>query len=75
MPSTEEIAAVIPRLGRGARINLELKGGGTVAGTLYGLFDGLVFFEEEGTGPVELERIGNLLVRTQTENLPGNGPA
>jgi len=57
MPSTEEIAAVIPKLGRGARLNLKLEGGGEVLGTLYGLFDGLVYFEEEGLGPTELERI------------------
>jgi len=70
MPSTEEIAAVIPKLGRGARLNLKLEGGGEVLGTLYGLFDGLVYFEEEGLGPIELERIENLLVRTHTEFSP-----
>lgn len=70
MPSTEEIAAVIPKLGRGARVNLKLEGGGEVLGTLYGLFDGLVYFEEEGLGPIELERIENLLVRTHTEFSP-----
>lgn len=73
MATKEEIAAVIPRLGRGARINLKLADGGEVLGTLYGLFDGLVHFEEEGIGPIELDRIEDLLVRTHTENLPRFG--
>jgi hypothetical protein len=73
MPSTEEIAAMIPRLGRGARINLKLKGGDEVLGTLYGLFDDQVFFEEEGIGPIEIGRIDDLLVRVHSEQ-PG-GPA
>lgn len=73
MASKDEIAAVIPRLGRGARINLKLADGGEVLGTLYGLFDGLVHFEEEGIGPIELDRIEDLLVRTHTENLPRFG--
>lgn len=70
MSSSEEIAAMIPRLGRGARINLKLSDGGEVLGTLYGLFDGQVFFEEEGIGPIELGRIAELLVRVHSEN-PG----
>lgn len=74
MAGKEEIAAMIPRLGRGARINLKLTGGGEVVGTLYGLFDGLVHFEEDGVGPVELDRIDDLLVRTHTENLPRTLP-
>lgn len=74
MPSKEEIATIIPRLGRGARINLKLKDGGEVLGTLYGLFDEQVFFEEEGLGPIELDRIEDLLVRVHSE-APGNPPA
>lgn len=73
MPSRDEIAATIPRLGRGARINLKLKDGGEVLGTLYGLFDDQVFFEEEAIGPIDLDRIDDLLVRVHTEQ-PG-GPA
>jgi hypothetical protein len=73
MPSRDEIAAIIPRLGRGARINLKLRDGGEVLGTLYGLFDDQVFFEEEGMGPIELDRIDDLLVQVHSEN-PG-GPA
>lgn len=73
MPSRDEIAATIPRLGRGARINLKLKDGGEVLGTLYGLFDDQVFFEEEEIGPIDLDRIDDLLVRVHTEQ-PG-GPA
>lgn len=72
MSSREEIAAMIPRLGRGARINLKLKEGGEVLGTLYGLFDEQVYFEEEGIGPIELDRIEDLLVRIHSEQ-PG-GP-
>lgn len=70
MSSREEIEAMIPRLGRGARINLKLKDGGEALGTLYGLFDGLVYFEEEGIGPIELDRIEDLLVRVHSEQ-PG----
>ncbi len=73
MSSREEIAATIPRLGRGARINLKLKDGGEVLGTLYGLFDEQVFFEEEELGPIDLDRIEDLLVKVHTEQ-PG-GPA
>ena len=73
MSSTDEIRAMIPRLGRGARINLKLKEGGEVLGTLYGLFDDQVFFEEEGIGPIELDRIEELLVQIHSEQ-PG-GPA
>lgn len=68
--SRAEIAATIPRLGRGARINLKLKDGGEILGTLYGLFDDQVFFEEEELGPIELDRIEDLLVRIHTEQ-PG----
>ena len=73
MTSAEKIAATIPRLGRGARINLKLKDGGEVLGTLYGLFDDQVFFEEEELGPIGLDRIEDLLVKVHTEQ-PG-GPA
>ena len=73
MPSRDEIAATIPRLGRGARINLKLEDGGEVLGTLYGLFDDQVFFEEEELGPIDLDRIEDLLVQIHTEQ-PG-GPA
>ena len=73
MPSRYEIAATIPRIGRGARINLKLKYGGEVLGTLYGLFDDQVFFEEEEIAPIDLDRIDDLLVRVHTEQ-PG-GPA
>lgn len=73
MPSREEIEAIIPRLGRGARISLSLKDGEEVLGTLYGLFDGQVFLEEEGIGPVELDQITDLKVQIRTEQ-PG-GPA
>lgn len=72
MSSREEIAAMIPRLGRGARINLKLNDGGEVLGTLYGLFDEQVYFEEEGIGPIELDRIDELLVQVHSEQ-PG-GP-
>lgn len=71
MSSREEIAAMIPRLGRGARINLKLKDGGEVLGTLYGLFDEQVHFEEEQIGPIELDRIEELLVQIHTEQ-PGD---
>lgn len=71
MSSREEIAAMIPRLGRGARIILKLKDGGEVLGTLYGLFDEQVHFEEEQIGPIELDRIEELLVQIHTEQ-PGD---
>lgn len=67
MASRQEIAATLPRLGRGARIILELKEGGEVTGTLYGLFDEQVFFEEGEPGPVELDRIENLQVQVHSE--------
>ena len=73
MSSKEEIAAMLPRLGRGARINLKLNDGGEVLGTLYGLFDDQVFFEEEQIGPIELDRIDDLLVQVHSEQ-PG-GPS
>jgi hypothetical protein len=71
--SREEIEAVLPKLGRGARINLKLKDGSEVPGILYGVFDGLVYFEEEGLGPVDLDLIDNLLVRIHSEG-PGTDP-
>ncbi len=71
MTSRDEIEAMIPRLGRGARINLKLNDGGEVLGTLYGLFDEQVFFEEDGIGPIQLERIEDLLVRVHSEQPPG----
>lgn len=74
MANREVIAATIPRLGRGARINLKLKDGDEVSGILYGLFDGLIHFEEDGTGPVGLDRVEEVLVRTHTENLPRTLP-
>lgn len=64
---------MIPRLGRGARIQLKLKDGAEVAGTLYGLFDDQVYFEEADTGPVPLDRIEDLMVQIHSEQ-PG-GPA
>lgn len=70
MATREEIEAILPNLGRGARINLKLKGGGEVLGTLYGLFDGQVYLEEEEIDSVDLDRIDNLLVRMRTEG-PG----
>ena len=70
MATREEIEAILPKLGRGARINLKLKDGGEVLGTLYGLWDGQVFLDEEGMGPIDLDRIDNLLVRMRTEG-PG----
>lgn len=73
MSSREEISAMIPRLGRGARINLKLKDDSEVTGTLYGLFDDQVFFEEEDLTPVDLDRIDELLVQIHSEQ-PG-GPA
>ena len=73
MASREEIEAVLPKLGRGARINLKLKDGGEVLGTLYGVFDGLVYLEEEETEPVDLDLIDNLLVRIHSEG-PGADP-
>lgn len=74
MPSKDEITAMIPRLGRGARINLKLKDGGEVLGTLYGLFDEQVFFEEDGIGPIDLDRIDDLLVRVHSEAPSGPPP-
>lgn len=71
MATREEIESILPKLGRGARINLKLKEGGEVLGTLYGVFDGQVFLEEEEMGPIDLDRIENLLVRMRTE---GPGP-
>ena len=73
MASREEIESILPKLERGARINLKLKDGSEVLGTLYGLFDGQVFLEEEEMGPIDLDRIDNLLVRIHTEG-PGPGP-
>jgi hypothetical protein len=73
MASREEIESVLPKLGRGARINLKLKDGSEVLGTLYGVFDGHVHLEEEGTGPIDLDLIDNLLVRIHTEG-PGTDP-
>jgi len=71
VPSREEIEAVLPKLGRGARINLKLDDGEEVVGTLYGLFDGLVYFEEEDElEPIDVGRIKNLLIRRITEG-PG----
>jgi len=71
--SREEIENVLPKLGRGARINLKLKDGGEVPGTLYGVFDGFVYLEEEEIEPVDLDLIDNLLVRIHTEG-PGLDP-
>ena len=71
MATREEIESILPKLGRGARINLKLKEGGEVLGTLYGLFDEQVYFEEEGLGPITLDRIDDLLVRVHSE-APGN---
>ncbi|MBK5232537.1 MAG: hypothetical protein JJE13_06115 [Thermoleophilia bacterium] len=71
MATREEIENILPKLGRGARINLKLKEGGEVLGTLYGLFDGQVFLEEEDIDPIDLDRIDNLTVRVHTE---GPGP-
>jgi hypothetical protein len=68
--SREELENVLPKLGRGARINLKLKEGGEVPGTLYGVFDGLVYFEEEDIDPIDLDLVDNLLVRIHTEG-PG----
>jgi len=73
MATREEIENILPKLGRGARINLKLKEGGEVLGTLYGLFDGQVFLEEEEIDPIDLDRIDNLMVRVHTEG-PGAGP-
>ena len=73
MATREEIENILPKLGRGARINLKLKEGGEVLGTLYGLFDGQVFLEEEGIEPIDLDRIENLTVRVLTEG-PGSNP-
>ena len=76
MASREEIENVLPKLGRGARINLKLKDGGEVPGTLYGVFDGFVHLEEEEIEPVDLDQIDNLLVRIHTEgpgaDMPGS---
>ncbi len=71
--SREEIENVLPKLGRGARINLKLKGGVEVPGTLYGVFDGFVHLEEEETEPIDLDLIDNLLVRIHSEG-PGADP-
>ena len=71
--SREEIENVLPKLGRGARINLKLKDGEEVPGTLYGVFDGLVYLEEEEIAPIDLDRIDNLLVRIHSEG-PGMDP-
>jgi len=77
MATREEIENILPKLGRGARINLKLKDGGEVLGILYGVFDGQVFLEDhEGDveeGPIDLDRIENLQVRILTEG-PGAGP-
>lgn len=74
MATREEIESILPKLGRGARINLKLKEGGEVLGTLYGVFDGQVFLEEEEMGPIDLDRIDNLLVRMRTEGPGGEMP-
>ncbi len=73
MATREEIENVLPKLGRGARINLKLKDGGEVPGTLYGVFDGFVHFEEEDIDPVDLDLIDSLLVRIHSEG-PGASP-
>ena len=70
MASREEIENVLPKLGRGARLNLKLSDGSEVVGTLYGVFDGFVCFEEEDLPPVEVDRVENLLLRIHTEG-PG----
>ncbi|MGA7435286.1 MAG: hypothetical protein WBW44_06640 [Solirubrobacterales bacterium] len=74
MATREEIESILPKLGRGARINLKLKEGGEVLGTLYGVFDGQVFLEEEEIDPIDLDRIDNLLVRMRTEGPGGDLP-
>lgn len=75
MASREEIESILPKLGRGARINLKLKDGGEILGTLYGVFDGQVHLEEEEMGPIDLDRVDNLLVRIHTEGPDGSdGP-
>lgn len=78
MASREEIENILPKLGRGARINLKLKDGGEVLGTLYGVFDGQVYLEDhEGdveAGPIDLDRIETLMVRIHTEGPGGSGP-
>ncbi len=71
MASREEIENVLPKLGRGARINLKLKDGSEVLGTLYGVFDGFVHLEQEEVEPIDLDLIDNLLVRIHTEG-PGS---
>ena len=73
MASREEIENVLPKLGRGARINLKLKDGSEVLGTLYGVFDGFVHLEDEDAEPIDLDLINNLLVRIHTEG-PGTDP-
>ncbi|MGK2933099.1 MAG: hypothetical protein ACSLFD_10090 [Solirubrobacterales bacterium] len=76
MATREEIENILPKLGRGARINLKLKDGGEVLGVLYGLFDGQVYLEEhEGevtAGPIDLDRIDSIQVRILTEGPGGD---
>jgi hypothetical protein len=72
--SREEIENVLPKLGRGARLNLKLSDGSEVVGTLYGVFDGFVCFEEEELPPVEVERVDNLLLRIHTEGPGAEAP-
>jgi hypothetical protein len=72
--SREEIENVLPKLGRGARLNLKLSDGSEVVGTLYGVFDGFVCFEEEELPPVELDRVENLLLRIHTEGPGAEAP-
>ena len=70
MASREEVVGVLPELGRDGRVKLKLDDGTEVVGTLYGLFDGLVHFEEEDLEPLEVGRIDRLLIRRITEG-PG----
>jgi hypothetical protein len=72
--SREEIENVLPKLGRGARLNLKLSDGSEVVGTLYGVFDGFVCFEEEELPPVKLDRVENLLLRIHTEGPGAEAP-
>jgi hypothetical protein len=72
--SREEIENVLPKLGRGARLNLKLSDGSEVVGTLYGVFDGFICFEEEELPPVEIDRVDNLLLRIHTEGPGAEAP-
>jgi hypothetical protein len=74
VPSREEIESVLPKLGRGAEVRLQLKDGTEVPGRLYGVFDGFVCLDD-GSRQVDLDEVENLMVHMHYEETPdGSSP-